>query len=381
MMWFIESEALEEIKIIYSLAKSKDVSGLLSQSGNPLSYQVQDGTANISITGPLMARSNPLMSHFGMVHTGYDEIKQNLEAAELDPNVKNIVLNVDSPGGQADGLFEVTGAIKSLSKPSVAVAGHAASAAYAIAAATGRIQARGAASSFGSIGVAADFSVDEKTVTITSTNAPDKRPDIKTEEGKSVIRDQLDSMHELFVSDIGSSRGVSSEEINKGFGKGRSFLAKEARSRGMIDDIIGSNYAINNKNSQSANAERKENTMDLKTLKADHHEVFSAACDAAISEERDRVAAHLKMGESSGAMDTALKAVLDGSQMNQSLMAEYMSIGLKKRDQDLRQSEDSDAGAALSGKSESVDLETEQAAFDKTFAAELSELRGIQIDS
>ena len=384
MKWLIEQEALDDVRAIFSQDFTPAMISQLSNNSDPKDevFVVQDGIAHVGINGPLMARPNPIMRFFGMNHTGYSEVLEALAIADADPKVKSVQLNVNSPGGQASGLFAVTDAIKSLTKPVVAVADYAASAAYAIAAATGRIEARGPASTFGSIGVAAEFAVDEKVVTITSTESPDKRPDVTTEEGRAVIRSQLDAIHELFVSTIADTRGTSASEVNEKFGRGRTFLAGEARSRGMIDDIQGGASVGSDSDSQSANAE-KENKMDLKTLKADHPDVFSAACEEAVTEERDRVAAHLQMGDTSGDMKTAIGAVLDGSGMTQKLQAEYMSAGMKRRDVENRESDDAEAGDALKGKAESStgdgDGESDVTAFDKEFAASLSELRGVDV--
>lgn len=380
MKWLIETEALEEIKAMYAL----DHRAITMQGPGPdpvdAIFTVEGGVAHIGINGPLMARANPVMRFFGMAHTGYNEVLEALAVAESDPHVQSVQLNVNSPGGQAAGLFPVVDAIKALSKPVSAVADYAASAAYAIAAATGRIEARGPASSFGSIGVAAEFSVDEKTITITSTEAPDKRPDVTTEEGRAVIRSQLDDVHELFVSNIADSRGTTSSAVNEKFGRGRTYLAKEARSRGMIDDIRTANSGGSGSDSQSANAEEKGKTMDLKTLKADHPEVFSAACSEAVTQERDRVGAHLTMGESSGANKIALAAVRDGSEMTATLQAEYMSAGLKKRDITDRSDDDTSADDALKAKAAAEAAGAEATTFDKAFAAEMAELRGLDCE-
>ncbi len=85
--------------------------------------------------------------------------------------------------------------------------------------------------------------------------------------------------------------------------------------------------------------------MDLNTLKAQHPDVFQAAKDEGIDQERDRVSAHLTMGQQSGAMDTAVKAAMDGSAMTMTLQAQYMTAGMNRSDIGANQS-DSDAAAA-----------------------------------
>ena len=70
--------------------------------------------------------------------------------------------------------------------------------------------------------------------------------------------------------------------------------------------------------------------MDLATLKASHPDTYKAAVAEGEKQERDRVSAHLIMGEASGDMVTAIKAVNDGEQMTATLNAKYMAAGFKK---------------------------------------------------
>jgi ClpP class serine protease len=163
---------------------------------------------------------------------------------------------IDSPGGQVDGLFETIAAIdafKATGKPLKVRASNAQSAAYALAAAAGRIEATSPASSFGSIGVAAAFVVSDKVVSVTSTDAPNKRPDVATDAGRAIVREQLDAIHELFVGAIAKGRGTTAAAVNKEFGRGATVLAGEARRRGMIDAI---KPASTSGDSQMAMAER-----------------------------------------------------------------------------------------------------------------------------
>ncbi len=182
-------------------------------------------------------------------------------------------------------------------------------------------------------------------------------------------------------STIADGRGTTAAAVNETFGRGRSFLAKEARTRGMIDEIRSSNSASSDPNSRSANAE-EDKKMDLKTLKAEHPAVYSAACSEAVTAERDRVRALLIIGDASGKMKTALSSVLDGSEITQTLQAEYMAAGLAKRDTEARGADDKQASDALDAKAD-AELpgadDSEQATYDEPFAAELAELRGSDV--
>ena len=126
--------------------------------------------------------------------------------AEADPKVKDIVYFVDSPGGEVNGLFATSDVMRAATKPSRTIASLAASAGYQLAAAGGKITPSNRSSTFGSIGVVASYFVDEFIVDVTSTEAPDKRPDPTTEEGKATIRAFLDQLHSLFVEDVAANR-------------------------------------------------------------------------------------------------------------------------------------------------------------------------------
>ena len=85
--------------------------------------------------------------------------------------------------------------------------------------------------------------------------------------------------------------------------------------------------------------------MDLTQLKAQHPETFAAAVQQGTTDERDRVSAHLMMGESSGDMKTASASIKDGSGMTATLQATYMTAGMNRSDVDARQGEDVNANA------------------------------------
>jgi len=85
--------------------------------------------------------------------------------------------------------------------------------------------------------------------------------------------------------------------------------------------------------------------MDLAILKAQHPDVYAAV----VQEERDRVVAHLIMGEKTGAMETAVAAIKAGHGMTQTLTAEYLSAGLDRRDITAAAADGAAAAAAADG--------------------------------
>lgn len=120
----------------------------------PARSPVRAGVAIIPISGALMGRGH----HFGdgSAITSYGPLHAAIKSATTDPNVKGIVLTVDSFGGEINGLLPVVAAVRDARavKPVKAVVGSmAASAAYWLAAQADEIVLSTDISEVGSIGV------------------------------------------------------------------------------------------------------------------------------------------------------------------------------------------------------------------------------------
>lgn len=213
--------------------------------------RVAGSVCEIPVVGVLTKSRDRLAWILGMGNTTYSDIRNALAQAESDPSIKSIVLRVDSPGGMVDGLFEAIDAIAACTKPVVAVCDLAASAAYGLASAAKRIEASNRASSFGSVGVAMSFSFwnAETIIDLTNTDSPDKRPDVRTEAGKAVVRKELDAIAALFMDAIARGRGTTAAAVKSGFGRGAMLLASAAKQAGMIDSVRGGSAASRSQSS------------------------------------------------------------------------------------------------------------------------------------
>jgi capsid assembly protease len=330
-----------------------------AMDGAPRNLRIAGSTAQIDVAGVLTKKPDIFAHFFGGGNTTYSAIQAALAFADASPEVKDIVLAIDSPGGQVDGLFETIAAIQATKKPLRVVANLAASAAYALAAAAGKIEASSPSATFGSIGVVATYFLEEDVVEVTSSAAPNKRPDVSTDEGKAVVRAYLDELHELFVEAIATGRGIAAKDVNSGFGGGSVFAAGESKRRGMIDGIKRPQLRAVGPETPPTAEQQENNTMDLKTFKAQHPEHVEALCKEGAASERDRVVAHLTMGEASGDMKTAIEAITSGEPMTATLQAKYLSAGMNRRDQNARAADDKVVEAATAGadqKTETKDL-------------------------
>lgn len=324
-------------------------------------------SAEINITGTLTKTPSWMAYYFGGGNTAYSELISAINEAERDPNVKEVTFNIDSPGGMTNGLTTAMDAIKNMSKPNKAIVkGQASSAAYGLASQADTIIAEDRGSMVGSVGVAASYWAYPENVDIASTNAPKKRPDVTTEAGKDVVRETLDQIEAVFIKDIAEGRGVDVEAVKANFGQGGIFLADNALKNGMIDGIQDKTPV----KSTGVTFTQEATAMDLKQLKATHPETYEAAVSEGKKLERDRVSAHLKMGETSGDMATAIKACNNGDEMTQSLQAEYMAATVKKIQLEARAADDtSTAGAANNANQPVTGAED---AFDKALEAQLN---------
>lgn len=315
-------------------------------------------TAEISVRGVLTNKPDFIAWLVGGGNTTYGDLIEAIAQAEQDDDIEEIVYRFDTPGGDVSGLFNALAAMEAAVKPSRGIVENlAASAGYALASKAGPLAASNAATRVGSIGIMVRGFVDPEVVTVTSTKAPKKAPDLGTEEGRAIVREELDAMHDLFVETIAAGRGVSVDTVNTNFGQGAVLVAAEALSNGMIDSIVGqanlsvvpSRPAATSKNSP----EEASTKMDYETLKAKHPEVFAKVAQEGeqrgAATERERVSAFLVAGEQSGDMKKAMTAIKEGTEMTASLSMEFVMAAANRGDRSRRSDDDDEAGGAADG--------------------------------
>jgi len=156
--WAIDPEAMQTI-IGIAQRVNDSPEAVSAKLGRPLDnarrVTERDGTAIIPVTGPIFRRANLFTEISGA--TSVEVLAQDLATAAADPSIERIVLDIDSPGGQASGIAEMAAQIRASTKPVTAyVDGAAASAAYWLAAAADQVVASPTAL-LGSIGVVASY--------------------------------------------------------------------------------------------------------------------------------------------------------------------------------------------------------------------------------
>jgi len=206
------------------------------------SAALRDGVGSLPIFGPVFPRASGLATSGA---TTLDMVAADLRALEASPEVRSILMVIDSPGGAVTGIHDFAQMVGAVSKPlSVHVAGQCCSAAYWFAS-----QARGGISVdptgiVGSIGVCMSSSYQEgpdssgrRSIEIVSSNAPNKRPDLSTEDGRAALRPMLDAIEDVFISAVAKGRGVTTAQVLADFGKGGTLTGKDAKAAGMVDRV------------------------------------------------------------------------------------------------------------------------------------------------
>ncbi len=288
-----------------------------------------DGVARINIVGSLSPEYDFWAEYFDIPATAYRDILAALSLAEADQSVGRGELYIDSPGGYTAGMREVMVAVNAFGKPIDAIASRADSAAYGIASQADSITATGPDSEFGSVGVVASVWASEYFIEITSSNAPNKRPDPKTEEGRAVIRAQLDEYEDIFTSDIAKGRNTTQANVQQNFGRGGTMLAARALENGLIDRIGAASATL--ETTTQAKAEANSYMTTLADLKAKHPEVYAQAKAEGAAEETERVNAHFTLARACGdeAVKLAVENVESGEPFSASVSAKYQALGME----------------------------------------------------
>lgn len=350
MTWFIRKEILSAMEAGAPSVTAEERVAFMRERGDPVAaetpriYTEAGDRAHIVVEGVLTDKPDFLAMLFGGGNTTYGEISAAIDAAERDPNISEIYMYIDSPGGTVAGMFDAMASMQTAKKPITVIGRNTvASAAYGLASQGGRILSSNKATRFGSIGVAVEMYVSEDRVTVTSKGAPRKRPDVRTEEGKRMVQEELDAIEALFVESIASGRNVSEDKVLSDFGEGGMVLAEEAEKRGMIDGLQGASNSTSQTTATSGGEKTEASNMDLNELKAQHPDVFAAAVKVGEDKERARACDHLKLGAACGDVKIAISAIQDGKELS-ACQADYMAAGINRNDRASAQDDDEEVG-------------------------------------
>lgn len=219
-------------------------------------YRVHRGTAVIDVVGSLLNRPTRASAHFGIVT--YRDLLARIEAARTDPEVRRIVLDIDSHGGMVAGAFDLADAVfamRGIGPPIIAAVNEtAASAAYLIAAAASEVVIPMTAR-LGSIGVVVahlDVSkaMDAAGYAMTYVHAGAKKIDghpyaALPQRVRDELQARVDDTYALFVDRVAQFRGIASSAVRAT--RAGMFTGASAVAAGLASRVDSFRAVLDNK--------------------------------------------------------------------------------------------------------------------------------------
>lgn len=231
----VGDQELERLRAAHELIAARSIS---RSSG---------GVRVLPLMGMITHRANMLTDISGGTST--EKFAESFREAVADPAIKTIVFDVDSPGGQVDGVPELADEIAAArgQKKIIAIANTTmASGAYWLASQADEIVATPSAM-IGSVGVLwphteiseAQKQAGIKTTLITAGKYKGEGSPLEplTSEARAHMQSMVDSAHDQFITAVARGRRTSQRVVRENFGEGRVFNSQMAMKMGMADRV------------------------------------------------------------------------------------------------------------------------------------------------
>lgn len=215
-------------------------------------YRVVNGIAVLPVTGTLVHRLGGMRPFSGM--TGYDGIVACLQQAMADSQVRGVLLDIDSPGGQAAGAFDCADMIYRLrqQKPVWALCNDTAcSAAMLLASACSRRLVT-QTSRIGSIGVMmshvsyaghlAQAGVDITLIYAGAHKVDGNQFEALPAEVRQDMQQRIDAAHRMFAEKVAMYTGLSVDVVTGT--EAAVFEGQSGIEAGLADELINASDAI-----------------------------------------------------------------------------------------------------------------------------------------
>ena len=290
-------------------------------------YNVTDGVLHVPIRGPITYRYG---EQVGRYLTGDEYIRRAVMRGLADEQVRGIMLDIDSPGSSARGIFELTDFVREAgeTKPIRAFAHSAFSGAYSLATAARSVtvQPSGHTGSVGVVSTHVDLSKMfseigvKHTFIVSGKHKVDGNPyqPLSASTRKDWQNDS-DKIYDKFVSRVAEHRGLSEEEVRDT--EARVFDAMDSVEVGFADSIgtfdeglTSFMHDVGSNQSTRGFAMTKE-TQDNGLTQADVDKATTEARTEARTEERKRWASVLD-SEHYGGREALARQLLDTSDLS-----------------------------------------------------------------
>jgi capsid assembly protease len=206
-----------------------------------------EGIGILPVVGSMVRRGAFLDAMSGL--QSYAALVADVETALADPGVRGLLLELDTPGGEAGGAFDafdtIRKAVNASGKPVWSIANEGAlSAGYALAAVTDRIWVT-RTGEVGSIGVVALHTDQSKAdakagLTYTYIHAGEHKVDGNPHEPlsnpvRADLQRDVDALYEMFVEHVALHRGMSADDLRAT--EARVYRGADAVAAGLADGL------------------------------------------------------------------------------------------------------------------------------------------------
>lgn len=232
----------KDLSVFLNSLEKLDIQALSIKAGSPLDSErkteVRDGVAIIHIRGTILRYTDWITDALGLSTT--ESISLEFDKAMTDKHIKGIIFDIDSGGGIASAISELSSMIfnaRGMKDIKTYIGGSGASAAYWIGSSAKEIviSDTGIAGSIGAMLTYDDYSkmkegmgIEEKK--FVSNISPNKNAEAE-------LQLMVDRLGEIFVSNVARNRMTTAENVEANFGKGGLFVGKDAVTAGLADKV------------------------------------------------------------------------------------------------------------------------------------------------
>ena len=277
-LWAIASGQIEKIQNVYDRRLDfyatgkhldKEIKAALEDEikseSSSNGFEVIDGVGFLRIEGMIIPKSDFFSMFFGGF-AAIDTLTRDFTALMDMEDVHTIILDIDSPGGNAFGVQQFANLIfEARSKKNIVAvtSGMMASAAMWIGAAAHKVLITGDVTVTGSIGTVTshtDISEAHKQmgVKVTEVAAGEFKRipssfEPLSEKGRAVLQNQVDHANAAFINDIAKFKGVPKSIVVNKMANRKTFIGTQGIKVGLIDGMINMDTLVSGANDNKGN--------------------------------------------------------------------------------------------------------------------------------
>lgn len=266
-IWAIQQEHLEYM----AGSIGETINTMTAENMKPKIY---GSTAVLPVNGVITQKADIMSALFGGVSS--EILGMYFTELANHKDIKNIVLDIDSPGGEVFGTGELVAKMSANKngKKVYAVANSLmASAAYWIGSVADEMYSTpsGLSGSIGVIAIHEDISEAAKSagVKFNIITAGDHKGDGNpyeplTDGARAEIQKRVDYYYGMFIKSVSENRRISQKSLKESYGNGKIYTADEALKLGVIDGIATLEQVVNKL--QRAESKKQKNRNLSATL-------------------------------------------------------------------------------------------------------------------